>query len=153
MNVQEKIVPDHKIAVMKHKGSLSDMEVMISKLTGWVEDKEIKTIGNYFVIFYRMPDRVKEDDVVYDLGVPISDDEVDKTPEIDIADMVEHTVLSGIHQGSRDNIRESYDEMIEFAEVNHYDIIGSPKEIFLNSPFEVEEKDSLREIQLPVIKM
>ena len=78
MNVQEKIVPDHKIAVMKHKGSLSDMEVMISKLTGWVEDKEIKTIGNYFVIFYRMPDRVKEDDVVYDLGVPISDDEVDK---------------------------------------------------------------------------
>ena len=43
--------------------------------------------------------------------------------------------------------------MIEFAEVNHYDIIGSPKEIFLNSPFEVEEKDCLREIQLPVIKM
>ena len=153
MKIEEKIIPDQKIAVMKHKGPLSDLEVLISKLSGWVEDKEIPTDGDYFIIFYRMPDKVEADEIVYDLGVPISDDEVDKTPEIDIADMVEHTVLSGIHQGSRDNIRESYDEMIEFAEVNHYDIIGSPKEIFLNSPFEVEEKDCLREIQLPVIKM
>lgn len=153
MNVQEKIVPDHKIAVMKHKGPLSDMEVMISKLTGWVEDKEIKTIGDYFVIFYRMPDRVKEDDVVYDLGVPISDDEVDKTPEIDIADMIEHKVLSGIHEGAHENIRDSYTEIIEFSEENHYDIIGSPKEVLLNGPIGVDPENHLVEIQIPVIKM
>ncbi|MBX7076988.1 MAG: GyrI-like domain-containing protein [Methanobacteriaceae archaeon] len=153
MKIEEKIIPDQKIAVMKHKGPLSDLEVLISKLSGWVEDKEIPTDGDYFIIFYRMPDKVEADEIVYDLGVPIADVEVDKTPEIDIADMIEHKVLSGIHEGAHENIRDSYTEIIEFSEENHYDIIGSPKEVLLNGPIGVDPENHLVEIQIPVIKM
>jgi effector-binding domain-containing protein len=153
MSVQERIIKDHKIAVMKHKGSLNDLEVLISKLSGWIESEEIPTTGDYFTIFYRMPDSVDEDNVVYDLGIPIADVDVDKTSEIDIANMVGHTVLTNIHKGTRDNIRDSYNAIIEFAEKNHYDIIGSPKEVFLNNPYAVEPEERLTEIQLPVIKM
>ena len=52
MEIKEKTIEDQKVAIMNYKGSLDDMEVLIGKLTGWVEVEEIETIGNLFAIFY-----------------------------------------------------------------------------------------------------
>lgn len=43
----------------------------------------------------------------------------------------EHGVLSGIHEGSVDNILDSYDTMVKVAQENNYDIIGSPTEVLV----------------------
>jgi effector-binding domain-containing protein len=43
--------------------------------------------------------------------------------------------------------------MAEYSIKNKYDVIGSPKEIYFNSPHEVAEEELLTEIQFPVIKM
>ena len=155
MEIVEKTIEDQKVAIMNYKGSLNDMEVLIGKLTGWVEVEEIETIGDLFAIFYNNPRTAKEDEVVYDVGIPINPElDPDETEEIRIVNIIEHKVLSGIHNGSLDNIQETYNTMAEYSIENKYDIIGSPKEVYIKNKFEVEnEEDMITEIQLPVIKM
>lgn len=152
MEIKEKKIKDQKVAIMNYKGSLNDMEVLISKLSGWVEVEEVKTTGSLFAIFYNNPRTVKEDEVVYDVGIPISlEEDVDATEEIRIELLIEHTVLSAIHNGSLDNIQETYNTMAEYSIENKYDIIGSPKEIYIKNKYEVENEDEMiTEIQLPV---
>ena len=60
MEIVEKTIEDQKVAIMNYKGSLNDMEVLIGKLSGWVEVEEIETIGDLFAIFYNNPRTVKE---------------------------------------------------------------------------------------------
>ena len=155
MEIVEKTIEDQKVAIMNYKGSLNDMEVLIGKLSGWVEVEEIETIGDLFAIFYNNPRTVKEDEVVYDVGIPINPElDPDETEEIRVVNIIEHKVLSGIHNGSLDNIQETYNTMAEYSIENKYDIIGSPKEVYIKNKFGVEnEEDMITEIQLPVIKM
>lgn len=155
MEIQEKTIEDQKVAIMNYKGYLKDMEILISKLTGWIELEEIETVGDLFAIFYNNPRTAKEDEVVYDVGIPINPElDPDETEEIRIVTIIEHKVLSGLHYGSLDNIQETYNIMAEYSIENKYDIIGSPKEVYIKSKFDVEdEEDMITEIQLPVIKM
>ena len=155
MEIQEKTIPDQKVAIMNYKGYLSDMEVLISKLSGWIEVEEIETVGDLFAIFYNNPRTAKEDSVVYDVGIPINPElDPDETDEIRIVTIIEHNVLSGIHKGPVENIQDTYNIMAEYSIENKYDIIGSPKEIYIKNKYEVENEDDLiTEIQLPVIKM
>ena len=155
MEIQEKTIEDQKVAIMNYKGYLKDMEILISKLTGWIELEEIETVGDLFAIFYNNPRTAKEDEVVYDVGIPINPElDPDETEEIRIVTIIEHKVLSGLHYGSIDNIQETYNIMAEYSIENKYDIIGSPKEVYIKSKFDVEnEEDMITEIQLPVIKM
>ena len=148
MEIKEKTMEDQKVAIMNYKGALKDMDVLVSKLTGWIEVEEIETAGELFAIFYNNPRTAKENEVVYDVGIPINPElDPDETEEIRI-------VTSGIHNGSLDNIQESYNIMAEYSIENKYDIIGSPKEIYIKSKYEVDnEEDLVTEIQLPVIKM
>lgn len=155
MEIKEKTIEDQKVAIMNYKGSLNDMEVLIGKLSGWLEVEEIETAGKLFAIFYNNPRTAKENEVVYDVGIPINPElDPDETEEIRIVTLIEHTVLSGIHNGTMDNIQETYNIMAEYSIENKYDIIGSPKEIYIKNRYEVDnEDDMVTEIQLPVIKM
>lgn len=155
MEIVEKTIEDQKVAIMNYKGSLKDMEVLIGKLSGWVEVEEIETVGNLFAIFYNNPRTAKENEVVYDVGIPINPElDPDETEIIRIVNIIEHKVLSGIHKGSLDNIQDTYNIMAEYSIENKYDIIGSPKEVYIKNKYEVDnEEDMITEIQLPVIKM
>lgn len=156
MDIEDKIVPDQMIAVIKHKGPLSDIGVLTARLLGWVETEEIETAGDVFAIYYNNIKRFKDaDDVVYDLGIPIAEgQEIDETPLLTVEKLIEHRVLSAVHNGPLDNIRAIYEEIAEFADENHYDIIGSPQENYIKSIYDVENpEDMVTEIQLPVIKM
>ena len=142
MEIKEKTIEDQKVAIMNYKGSLNDMEVLIGKLTGWVEVEEIETIGDLFAIFYNNPRTAKENEVVYDVGIPINPElDPDETEEIRIVNIIEHKVLSGIHKGSLDKIQETYNTMAEYSIENKYDIIGYPKEVYIKNKNKIENED------------
>ena len=89
MEIKEKTIEDQKVAIMNYKGSLSDMEVLVGKLSGWIEVEEIETAGNLFAIFYNNPRTVKENEVVYDVGIPINPElDPDETEEIRIVTLI-----------------------------------------------------------------
>ena len=154
MEVKTKVIPDQKLAIINYKGPMEDLDILVSKLMGWVESEEVTTEGEPFIIYYSPRYAVNEGDAVYDVGIVILDDDAEEKDMIRVVDLVSHEVLSGIHVGSSEKIMESYEKMIEFVDKKNYDVIGSPKEVLIKSKFNAEEgEEYLTEIQLPIIKM
>ncbi|KZX17331.1 GyrI-like domain-containing protein [Methanobrevibacter filiformis] len=154
MEIKEKLVDEEKMAIINYKGNVEDMGILIGKLYTWAELNKINVTGPPFAIYYTLPTTESPDDTIYDMGLPLENNE-DYTGDdkIQVVDLLEHKVLSGIHKGPYDTIEDSYQKMVDYSIENDYDIIGSPKEIYLNSPYDVAPEDILVEIQFPVIKM
>jgi effector-binding domain-containing protein len=153
MESEVKVIPEQKLGVINYKGPISDLEILISKLMGWVDAEEIETDGDLFIVYFSPRHEVNQGDAVYDVSIAIKDD-ADEKDNIRVVDMIEHKVLSGTHYGPTDNILDTYAKLVDIAQENHYDIIGSPKEVLVKSFFNCDnEKDYETEIQLPIIEM
>ncbi len=153
MESEVKIIPDEKLAVINYKGPIEDLGILISKIMGWVEAEEIEVLSEPFVVYYSPRHEINDGDAVYDVGIVLKDDE-DEKDVIRVVDMLEHKVLSGIHEGSNDNIMDTYAQLVDVAQKNSYDIIGSPKEVLIKSFHNCDdENEFITEIQLPIIEM
>ena len=153
MESEVKIIPDQKLGVINYKGPITDLEILVSKLMGWVDADEIETEGEPFIVYFSPRHEVNEGDAVYDVSIVIKED-ADEKDIIRVVDMIEHKVLAGKHFGSTDNIMDTYAKLVEVAQKNHYDIIGSPKEVLIKNFHNCEdENDFVTEIQLPIIEM
>ncbi|MEA4956215.1 hypothetical protein SDC9_03604 [bioreactor metagenome] len=154
MEIEDKIVEEQRLAIINYIGNVKDMGILIAKLLAWAEVKKVEVIGNPFSIYFTSPQNTDPEEMVYDMGIPISKDtELSEEGEIKVVELLEHRVLSTIHKGSYETLKQSYEKMVEYSIKNNYDIIGSPKEVYINSPHEVPENELLTEIQFPVIKM
>ncbi len=154
MEIEDKIVEEQRLAIINYIGNVKDMGILIAKLLAWAEVKKVEVIGNPFSIYFTSPQNTDPEEMVYDMGIPISKDtELSEEGEIKVVELLEHRVLSTIHKGSYEILNQTYEKMVEYSIKNNYDIIGSPKEVYINSPHEVPENELLTEIQFPVIKM
>lgn len=153
MESEVKVIPEQKLGVINYKGPITDLEILVSKLMGWVDAEEIEVDGEPFIVYFSPRHEVNEGDAVYDVSIVIKED-ADEKDMIRVVNMVEHKVLSGIHEGSSDNILDTYAKLVDIAQENHYDIIGSPKEVLVKNFFNCDdEKEYVTEIQLPIIEM
>ena len=153
MDYEVKVIPEQKLGVINCKTPIEDLGVFLSMLMDWVDTEEIETDGEPFIVYFSPRHEVNQGDVVYDVSIPLKSD-AEETDRIRVVDMIENKVLSGKHFGSTDNIMDTYAELVEVAQANHYDIIGSPKEVLIKSFYNCEdEKDYVTEIQLPIIEM
>ena len=153
MEHEVKVIPEQKLAVINYKGSISDLDILVSKLVGWAEAEDIEVEGEPFVVYFSPRHEVNDGDAVFDVSIVINED-ADEKDIIRVVDMIENKVLAGKHYGPVDNIMDTYAELVEIAQANHYDIIGSPKEVLIKSFHNCDdEKDYVTEIQLPIIEM
>lgn len=67
MDSEVKIIPDQKLAVINYKGPIEDLDILVSKLVGWVDAEEIKTNGEPFIVYYSPRHDVNEGDAVFAL--------------------------------------------------------------------------------------
>ncbi|GAA5818692.1 MAG: DNA gyrase inhibitor [Methanobrevibacter sp. CfCl-M3] len=157
--IKEKNIEDQKMAVINHKGNVKDMSILIARLMSWCEVENVEIKGYPFSIYYTSLKNTNPDDMVYDIGIEVSEDtEVtghshENTDKVQVVELLSHKVLYKIHKGSYETLDDSYKKLAKYAVENNYDIVGSPKEIYFNNPYEVEEDELLTEIQFPVIKM
>ena len=120
---------------------------------GWVDAKEIETDGEPFIVYFSPRHEVNQGDVVYDVSIAIKED-AEETDRIRVVDMIENKVLAGTHFGSNDTIMDTYAKLVEVAQANNYDIIGSPKEVLIKGFHNCDDPDEyITEIQLPIIEM
>lgn len=152
MKIEEKIIKEEQIAVIKHIGPVEEMGSLIEEIEIWAAAEDIELSGPPFAIYYNYPQNENADKVVYDIGFPV-DGEVKGTDTINIATIPEHKVVSSIYIGPYSEIQNTYQDMVNFVMSNHYDVIGSPKEIYHNSPNDVAASDLMTEVQFPVIHM
>ncbi len=142
---------EEQLALINHRGPPEDMGNLIKELSAWAEDNEIQVSGPPFAIYYTMPQDTAEE-VTYDIGIPVSG-EVLGNEKIVIATIPEHKVISAMYKGPYSDLTDVYKAMVEFVMMNKYDVIGSPKEVYYNSPEDVSASELLTEVQFPVIKM
>ena len=153
MEHEVKVIPEQKLAVINYKGPITDLDILVSKLVGWAEAEGIEVEGEPFVVYFSPRHEANDGDAVYDVSIVIKDD-ADEKDIIRVVDMIENKVLAGKHYGPVDNILDTYAELVEIAQANHYDIIGSPKEVLVKNFHNCDdEKDYVTEIQLPIIEM
>ena len=153
MDYEVKVIPEQKLGVINCKTPIEDLGVFLSMLMGWVDAEEIETEGEPFIVYFSPRHEVNQGDVVYDVSIVLKQD-AEGTDKIRVVDMIENKVLAGKHYGSQDTIMDTYAQLVEIAQANHYDIIGSPQENYIKSIYDVENpEDMVTEIQLPVIKM
>ncbi len=153
MDYEVKVIPEQKLAVINCKTPIEDLGIFLSMLMGWVDADEIETDGEPFIVYFSPRHEVNQGDVVYDVSIPIKQDAEEKG-KIRIVDMIENKVLAGKHFGPTDDILDTYAKLVEVAQENHYDIIGSPKEVLVKGIHNCDnEDDFITEIQLPIIEM
>lgn len=153
MDYEVKVIPEQKLAVINCKTPIEELDVFLSILMDWVDTEEIVTDGEPFIVYFSPRHEVNQGDVVYDVSIAIKDD-ADETDRIRVVDMIENKVLAGKHYGPTDNIMDTYAQLVEVAQANHYDIIGSPKEVLIKNFHNCDdEKEYITEIQLPIIEM
>ena len=153
MDYEVKVIPEQKLGVINCKTPIGDLDVFLSMLMDWVDTEGIETDGEPFIVYFSPRHEVNQGDVVYDVSIPIKDD-ADETDRIRVVDMIENKVLAAKHFGATDSIMDTYAELVEVAQANHYDIIGSPKEVLIKGVHNCDDKnDYITEIQLPIIEM
>ncbi len=153
MDYEVKVIPEQKLAVINCKTPIQDLEIFLNILMEWVETEEIKADGDPFIVYFSPRHEVNQGDVVYDVSIPVKDDP-DETDRIRVVDMIENKVLAGTHFGSNDTIMDTYAKLVEVAQANNYDIIGSPKEVLIKGFHNCDNPDEyITEIQLPIIEM
>ncbi|MBQ6344970.1 MAG: GyrI-like domain-containing protein [Methanobrevibacter sp.] len=153
MDYEVKVIPEQKLGVINCKTPIEDLEIFLSILMGWVDAEEIETDGEPFIVYYSPRHEVNDGDVVYDVSIAIKQD-AEEQGRIRVVDMIENKVLAGKHFGPTDNILDTYAGLVEIAQANNYDIIGSPKEVLVKGIHNCDnEKDFITEIQLPIIEM
>lgn len=153
MDYEVKVIPEQKLGVINCKTPIEDLAVFLSILMDWVDTEDIETDGDPFIVYFSPRHEVNQGDVVYDVSIPIKQD-AEETDRIRVVDMIENKVLSGMHYGSTENIMDTYAVLVEVAQANNYDIIGSPKEVLIKNFYNCDdEKDFITEIQLPIIEM
>ena len=148
MDYEVKVIPEQKLGVINCKTPIEDLGIFLSMLMGWVDAEDIETEGEPFIVYFSPRHEVNQGDVVYDVSIAIKED-ADETDRIRVVDMI-----AGKHYGSTDNIMDTYAELVEVAQSNNYDIIGSPKEVLIKSFHNCDdENEFITEIQLPIIEM
>ena len=153
MDYEVKVIPEQKLGVINCKTPIVDLGVFLSMLMGWVDAEEIETEGEPFIVYFSPRHEVNQGDVVYDVSIVLKQD-AEGTDKIRVVDMIENKVLAGKHYGSQDTIMDTYAQLVEIAQANHYDIIGSPKEVLIKNFHNCDdENDFITEIQLPIIEM
>ena len=153
MDYEVKVIPEQKLGVINCKTPIKDLGIFLSILMDWVDTEEIVTDGDPFIVYFSPRHEVNQGDAVYAVSIPGKDDP-DETDRIRVVDMIENKVLAGTHYGSTDTIMDTYAQLVEVAQENHYDIIGSPKEVLIKGLHNCDnEEEYITEIQLPIIEM
>lgn len=106
----------------------------------------IDPVGTPFTVFYQAPDADADGDIA--MCVPI--DPAASASGVTRVELPGGPAASVIHHGSYADMGESYASVSRWIHERGHRIIGPAREIYLNSPADVEESEVLTEILFPI---
>lgn len=152
MEIKLKIVEEHQVASISHEGPVEDMGEVIGELAGWIKQKELLITQPPFSVYYTSPTEVQPEKMKYEVGIPFKGDAYgDERVKIKI--MPKHKILSAIHKGPYEEIGSVYAEMMQYIIESGQEMIGAPREVYINTPGEVPDEELLTEVIFPVIRL
>jgi len=116
-------------------------------------DANITPVGAPFTLFYQAPDGDTPGDIA--MSVPVDAAHVSSTDGDDTAGIARIEIPAGptasiTHKGSYASMGESYATVVTWITEHGHSIVGPAREIYLNSPADVDEDGLLTEIHFPI---
>lgn len=110
---------------------------------------QVDPVGAPFTLYYQAPDADTAGDIA--MCVPIAGAaSLDSGAPIDLVEVPAGAAAAIIHEGSYDNTGESYATVAAWIQERGHTITGPAREVYLNSPAEVDEADLRTELLFPI---
>lgn len=105
---------------------------------------QVDPIGAPFTLYYQAPDADTPGDIAMCVPIAAAADDLN-TIEIEAG-----AAASIIHEGSYDDMGETYATVAAWIQERGHTITGPAREVYFNSPAEVDEADLRTEILFPI---
>lgn len=131
-----------------HTEIFNDIPKGFGSVVAALTEAGIDPAGVPFTLYYQAPDADTPGDIAMCVPVPAMTSEAIEGVEImHLAAEVTATVL---HRGSYDDMGGSYATVAGWVLERGHQVVGPPREVYLNSPAEVGEDELLTELHFPI---
>lgn len=152
MKIELKTAEENQVASISHVGPVEEINELIGELTGWIMQKGLQITQPPFVVYYTSPMEVSPEKMEYEVGIPFKGN-TEGDAEVKIKIMSKHKTLSTLFKGPYSEIAPVYAKMMQHLMKGKYEMIGAPREAYLNNPCDVPESKLLTEVIFPVIDL
>jgi effector-binding domain-containing protein len=150
-SIQVKEKPSFTYVYMSFTGSFKTMPQKIMEFMGEFFKQGLKPGGELISVYHNSPEDVKESELKWDVGFPVSEKTIVKAP-LKNGTYEKKTVLEYKHKGSYDLLPEIYKKLTVSIKEKNLTIVLPTYEFYLNSPMEVKAEELLTRIEIPVKK-
>jgi len=136
-----------------HKGPFTDIEGIIGQLTHAVQEQKIAPAGAMIGVYYNSPEEVKPEELVWEMGFPVSP-QVEVQAPLEKKEWKSTLVVSAFHKGPYEETGKTYYKMFEWMQANKLMPAGPVMERYLNMPTPDTKPENLRtEVWIPCQKV
>ena len=108
----------------------------------------IDPIGAPFTLYHQAPDAETPGDIA--MCIPVAAGTTGGAGTVGIVEIPAGATASVVHKGPYDDMGESYATVATWIQERGHRIVGPHREVYLNSPADVDEADLLTEIHFPI---
>ncbi len=152
MEIKIKTEEEKPVASIYHIGPVEEIGEIIGELAEWTMQNQLQITNPPFVVYYTSQVQVKPEEMEYEVGIPFKGYAISDN-RVQIKIMPQHKVLYTVHQGPYAEIGPIYAEMMQYIMKEKFEMIGAPREAYLNSSSQVKEQELQIEVIFPVIDL
>ena len=104
-------------------------------------------IGPPFIVFWDIIDEETSGDI--ELGVPVEAG-LDGDEDVTVNTLPAVTVAATLHHGPYAEVGPAYHTLTGWISDHGHEMTGPPREIYLNDPTQIEERDLLTRVEWPI---
>ena len=139
-----------KVAIIKHKGSFKEINLIYKDMRKWIGDNHFEITRNHSFRFDTKYEDLTVNDIVFELGITVKSRSNNKNL-VRMVEIPEHEIISALYKGPYFNLPSVHGFLENYARKNELAPIDFPKEIYLNDPLDVKYDELLTEVQFPVL--
>jgi effector-binding domain-containing protein len=150
--VKVKEVSPFSYCCIPHKGPFTEIEGVIGQLMQAIQEQKIAPAGTMIGVYYNNPEMVKPEDLVWEMGFPVSPQTEVKAP-LEKKQWKFSPVLIAIHKGPYEETGNTYNKMFHWMQENSLTQTGPVLERYLTMPGPDTKPEDLRsELWVPFQK-
>jgi effector-binding domain-containing protein len=151
-SVSVKEVSPFSYCCIPHKGPLTEIEGIIGQLTHSIQEQKIAPAGTMIGVYYNSPETVKPEDLVWEMGFPVSSQMEVKAP-LEKKEWKFKLICSAVHKGPYEETSQTLRKMFEWMQANKLMPAGPVLERYLTMPTPETKPENLRtEVWVPCQK-
>ena len=133
-----------------YKAIFSDIPAGLGRVIGTLVEANVDPAGAPFTMYHQAPDGDTDGDIAMCVPVGAAGMGEGLDDELAAVTIPEGASASILHRGSYETMGESYATVATWVQEHGHHVVGPIREIYLNSPAEVEEADLLTELLFPI---